>query len=526
MSSYTWNIIFIAVDTHFESEDGNENVISKEQNNEPVSSEIDKFKASINNKHFPNLSIAMLTYQNKGNNGIAREFFYNQQNNLEEVLPEQQNFDCDNYQSYAKFINKHFKKECKNLLIFLAHSFGAGFFPFKNADNSVSYFSTFELQNAINYGINGVKESKNSDLTLGAENDNKLDCFMALNCCMQSVETNFILKKVAKFIIGSQQILYPENISYKCLLKDLNSMPDSNGAAAIAKNTTEAIFTKFIYDSHRNISEINKTKLIQDNQHIEKPFSICLTKTKYIDDFFMYYGIYASYVYDNDKDQTTDANKNVTKIHLAKKRCLEPTLSQNTSIIDAQQFFNELLNWYDGNEGVGDLILKIKESISKLAVCYLTSGSATKEVIYSIDMQRGSPIYLSYGVGMFLPKNNKNTSTVGVILSIYDQLYNQSATTNQTDNETLKLNGKYYTLDDLLKMLQQLVTEQASVSHIIPIIKKLQLDKYQYFQGVGISTIQKINLFHPKFAPYNIPKIWKNNKPTKYTEASLKWLEK
>ena len=129
MKKNAWNIIFIAVD-----------ILGKDTKKNSIEQGIKKFKSDVEkSKYDKNLKITLLDCRNETPIGDAK-VYSNFKKKGKSFLIEKETiggFDMHSEDSYFRFINKYRlrqdeKRKEKVIIIFLAHSFGAGFLYFKS----------------------------------------------------------------------------------------------------------------------------------------------------------------------------------------------------------------------------------------------------------------------------------------------------------------------------------------------------------------------------------------------------------
>lgn len=438
----TWNIIFIAVDI-------NEGyALGKTVKNNEIQVGIDKFKKDVEETTFSeHLKIYMLEFKSddlKEGTGkpvklVATEnnrngcFTFKQKKGVNESQISSANKPVTLKIKEEKFYTNYFssldiKEHSKNMVIFLAHSSGATFLN-----------NSFDITNLNNILLNGFKSVP-------------IDCLLALNCTLQSIETNCILRNTVSLLIGSQQTLYPEAISYKSLFYDLaNYFYDSTEPSITKGYNVEHIFSKFILDSHKQYVKSNLA-------YAYNTFNLTLTKpvnSKYLMFYLKLLGalMWANRIY-LDKDI----------IHQAMLYCKDPDNDDTVSFLDARMFFEKIKDYFElYNYKIHVKLLdKIISKMKDLIVYHLADGNCC---IQDNGLSGDSSLYIPHGLAIFLMK--KNTDKSNEIEGLYEKILDWQA--------------DYLTESEFII----LATEISDVSWITQ-----SVDKYKLYKNEIISLVK------------------------------------
>ncbi len=318
--------------------------------------------------------------------------------------------DTDHYVKYFKFVNINNDSDDKNLVIFLSHSFGAGFLPAKvklepnsKKEFDYYYFTTVELNDTF----------KKAFL-------NPIDCLMALNCNIQSVETNAIFRDTVKLLLGSQQELFVEILSFKSLIYDLSNYSIKDPLLLNEGMSDEHIFSKYILNCHDNYI----IKKIENKSNDFKPFNIALTKPEKAKSFMSNLNFFAKMLEGENRENNLDL------IRYSKNYCDDPSSSDIINIVDAKQFFDRLLEYFEA-ASVPENILSIKKilnNLNNIIVFKLITGNSTeKEIIYGDNIIT----YLPNGIGIFVRKVKTINSTE--ILKIYNTAFHSMLSLDESE---------------------------------------------------------------------------------------------
>ena len=394
----TWNIIFIALDVNndvndYTDEDKDKlNAIKVGWN-----SFINNYK-SLNSSISEKINVTALQFFNNSNIGVANVY----KNNFDTIESTICCFNCYSAKSYSDFFksciikNKDSTNQ-KYLFIFLAHSFGGGFtfhFVKDNIENSPTFLSLPELQKGISDGFR----------------EQKLDAMLALNCTLQSIEVNYIFRNNVNILIGAQQPIRINAISYTQLFKDFVILNDY---------ADEIIFCKFISDLFQNSFEsidLNNKESVA----INSTFGLSITWPEK-----------AKIIFDNLDRLTCELLKELKgnviiddlllPIRNAEKLCEDPTSDDVTNIIDAIHFFINLRNNYlfVNKITLANIVTDIIVSIRTIHIYQSVSPFLTGKV-----SKFNNAFYIPFGIGIFMPK--VKSATTETILELLKFIYSQS----------------------------------------------------------------------------------------------------
>lgn len=390
MKKNAWNIIFIAVD-----------ILGKDTKKNSIEQGIKKFKSDVEkSKYDKNLKITLLDCRNETPIGDAK-VYSNFKKKGKSFLIEKETiggFDMHSEDSYFRFINKYRlrqdeKRKEKVIIIFLAHSFGAGFLYFKsNIENQPhNYLSTVQIKNAIEK----VFKKK------------KISCFCSISCSFQTIESNYIFKDTASFLIGSQQILVPEVMAFDTLLNDLISSHPPK------KNYDQNLYLNFIINTNQNFSN-----LYGYIGKVPDSFSIALTNPNKASVLFEKLNEFSKIIQFHNVDNKISYKLSDSMVlKNVKDSLIDPSFSDGINIFDAHQFFIKLRNHYFKDEAkiaIINTILKSLDSIIILKIVYSDS--------YQFNIKKDIAMsYIPGGLGIFIPK--VPSYLLDINIDIYSNLY-------------------------------------------------------------------------------------------------------
>lgn len=377
----TWNIIFLGINLSQSTE-------NNDSETQVIKDGIEIFRTDVDDSGFSNnLNIHMLEFISDTPAGKAT--LYQSENKLgkNKLQPiDKIDFNCQSQKSYHDYFERCKAKksedvENKYLIVFLAHSFGAGYF-YTKTDNE--YFSTSKLNDAIQSGFN-LNDGK------------KIDYFFSLNCSLQSVQSNCILAKTIDYHIGSQQPMGVEMVSYKKLLYDLTYTITSGG---ISKNgfESETIFSKFIFNCYANFRKQIRVAAIKGEDVFDN-FSLSMTRPKDALILDKKIGELAKII-KAEKDIDKYGRNDFDFLNFAAAFCDDPSFLDRANIIDARQFYSKLQTYY----GEGEKLKLIKEIIFWLKQIVLINLVSPDLCQTEVDEYGSAKMYLPFGIGILIPK--------------------------------------------------------------------------------------------------------------------------
>ncbi len=379
MIEKVWNIIFLGINIVGDNIDDNATV------NNGIIKFIDDVKGTL---YSENLKITLLHFENPTPKGIAKIFQNNQglDSNHSFYFKENRDFDCQEEKYYSDFyeslINEN-QVNNKYLIIFLAHSFGAGFFYYQK-----KYFTTINFSNALQTAFKNVK----------------VDCLMALNCEIQSIESNIIFKNTVSLLIGSQRPLYVKSISYKELLNDLTRYSYWND---------EILYSKFLYNCFSYYSSFF-------NRGEEYLFSLTLSKPKNAAVLLGALNALAElFDLENKKNKLLN-ERDIDLLGNVRAFCYDPSYSDKINIFDSHEFFNKVKELFYSNSEITDAIDFIVELLNKVVVLFLASADTFKFQVNS----KPKKMFLGNGIGLFIPK--VDSLNLNVVYTIYSLIYKKN----------------------------------------------------------------------------------------------------
>lgn len=409
MENCTWNIIFLA----FNIKD--EYINLKDINKDAIKLGIAQFEKDVTGAVFSeNVNINMLKFVSDSTKDIettkgTATCYKNMKNekgrNTLEEIGDPFSFDTHSKKDFKNYFDKVIvhKPSQKYFIVFLAHSNGPGF---------------FEIKSGIHYLY-----LKMQDLGWAFKSSftNKIDCFFALNCQMQSLESNFALKDSVEFLLGSQQPLFTDTISYSSLFEDLIYDTECLQNDFLFTVSTQMMFQKFIFDNHNTFLLRNDTSI-----STLSPFCLTLTKPSTTPSILYYVNLLFSYIYRDEIDG--DLNKMLKRIirnedftnepyldlGIAIKFCEDPSSSNLINIIDANTFFNKLKEIFDYQKHYFlsksiDLLLKY---MNNLIIFHMASGNSYQRVSKGPITSHFFPMGLGIFVVKDSEKSNKNTLNI------------------------------------------------------------------------------------------------------------------
>ncbi len=434
MENCTWNIIFLA----FNIEDKYiENPLT-----DAINIGIKQFEDNVKECVFSEyVNFNMLKFTSdlntpKGSFTKYRTVKSEDNKNQIEAIGSVADFNCHSRLDFEKYFRSTVSDELnqKYFVVFLAHSFGSGFFPVvkdsKINEKEYTYLKMEDLDKAFK---NTYK---------------KVDCFFALNCIMQSLETNYILRDSVEYLLGSQQPLYTETISYASLFEDLVTQAEFEKDEYLHLLSTQMLFQKFIFDNHKAFI-LNKAKSLSTLS----PFCLTLTKPSTSSLVLYYINLLFKYIYRDDDDtwfhkklkqivrKEGDKNEPNLALSVAIEFCEDPSFNDLTNILDANTLFNKLKEIMDGQKhsiisGTIEMLLKY---MNNLIIFHLSSGNS----YIKVEKKYFNTHFFPMGLGIYIVKNKSDQSKV--TLKIFEQLFknpNKSIFSVDTSKFNLKVFNK------------------------------------------------------------------------------------
>ena len=396
MPTCTWNLIFLSFNIKDE-------YINKKEN-DGISIGIRKFEEDVYASPFcKDVNIFKFEFISDSNRveetSLGKYSSYRNKkgedgNNIFEELLKDNFFDSHKPECFKEYFNSTISNDTnqKYFIVFLAHSFGPGFFEIRSSTDFL----------------------KMQDLAWAFENSfKKVDGFFALNCQMQSLESNFALRNSVEFLIGSQQPLYPDTISYSDFLDSLIRDTKKQEGDFLFKLSNQMLFQKFVFNNHNTFNANTYSSYLTSS-----PFCLTITKPATSKLILAYLNILFAYFYrdqiDNQlnkklkqffrKDRVSEqAYKNLS---IAILFCEDPSNSNLFNIIDANSFFNKLKEMFDYQNHhflsrCVDLLLKY---MNNLIICHLASGNSFQKVKHGKIVSYFYPM----GIGLFIVKNSSS----------------------------------------------------------------------------------------------------------------------
>lgn len=402
----TWNIIFFGINL-------STNTALEDNETKTIVEGIESFKADVKKTNYSEfLKITLLEFLSPADIGTAT-IYKNEMRagkNLMEPNRLYHNFNCyvsenGKKNDYADFIKSCIGEEQKNssnkyIIIFLAHSFGAGFFYNKS---SGGYLSVKQLSKAIegNFAI-----------------EKKANCFIALNCSLQSVQSNCIFSPAVDYFIGSQQPLHIKAVRFQHLFDDLvYSIQMHNGN--ITGYPDEIIYTKFIYDCYANFKTAIKNNA-DNGIEIFDNFCLSLTKPFIANAVDVKINKLAKLI---KEDPEKGNNTDLDYFNFSARFCEDPSYLDRVNIVDATQFFLKLQTFYQQDNKKWGTIEEILELMRKIVLVNLSST----DILYAETDEEGSArMYVPMGIGIIIPKVlSKHLETIINEMPIYEKAFGE-----------------------------------------------------------------------------------------------------
>jgi hypothetical protein len=392
----TWNIIFIGLDIHDKAK---------------YSSLIEKTKMRFLEqfkqvRQFPEgqniFNYICLNYVKKGPRGKA-ELIYNTPGETDcnkRFTVEKDWYKTGSYSSVLKPIiaqNTMFSKQ-KLLVIFVAHSFGAGFAPYKRKDKTK--FMVTEKLKKIFLSSFGTK---------------KIDCLMALNCSIQSVETNLILADSTEYIIGSQVELYPDTIDFKHLRWAIQYRKAFGD---------ELMWSRFLYDCF-----VTYTSETERRGDTERKFSISLSKPAKLTSVISVMNESGRLLMKEDKE-----SEDVSYLANIFNEMSDPNHSDQGYIYDCKQLFLMVKNSFRQNKRIQKASQKVFDCIHQSVILSISSSNA--HMVRLDERENGVPSFVPFGMGVFFPKRAGDRSDI--IRNIFGDSLAPAKKNNRKADKSLK----------------------------------------------------------------------------------------
>ena len=412
-----------------------------EKDNPTIGKALNDFKEiAVSPKYFEKLKISILDFnykKSKKSISLSTNIITNSEtipfSNLTEFA-----FDYNITSSYTKAFNKVIIKNGVNqkyFLIICSHSNGLG----------------IALRNGYTFLTDNLNRSfKNSFLKNGIV----IDGMMALNCRLQSIESNIIFAQTVNFFIGSQILLSPSIINYEKFFTDL---VDNN------YYNDELIFTKFLYDCEAMDAHIIATQDCKFENKLKSDLCISLTQPKktWLLPFFLNELASSLDIYDVSNPQF-DTIPDVISLDKTNRYCSGPAFvnfknpiaNEITVVIDAVQFFLKLLDEIQSSATPNKkykvlLIQRVLNFLDRIVVLNISSGA-----LAGFEMEFDDPldvnIFLARGIGLFIPKERTQTDSskfVKINSYVFKNDYYHKTLSKKTYSDMLKVQANQQGID-------------------------------------------------------------------------------
>lgn len=386
----TWHLIFI----------GNDHKFNKAEN--IIEQGIINFEQDVEaSKYSDYCKISMLKFLNDGQSKASQKKAIKDGENFkwdtEDLIDDFDYHDPDYYAIFFHYaIDNGLKKNEKVILIFLAHSFGYGFF-YHDADSRIkkNCLSTFELSQTIKKSFG------------------KIDILLGVTCYIQNIENNIAFIESVDHFIGSQSALYINAARYLSLIKNLTST-NNNNTGVIGLRIVQDTFTEYNKLLNAGLLDFDKYDLSirlpnPDYKNvIQGQFCLSITWP------FLYSPVYKELLsfYNSIKPPKSSAEESANwenRMVDAKVKCEDPSLWNGINILDAIQIFTYIREYCETS-----ILSSLIDHISQTVFYNLFS----KELeLYQFKDGETDTWFLPHGVGIFMPKNVKTAEGVEFLTS-------------------------------------------------------------------------------------------------------------